>query len=170
MFDKIIDFLIDMIEKIMPVFIINQFDAGILLRRGLFKKVVNGGIHFKIPFLDEVFSHTITPTTEQLPAQSLTTKDGKSIVVQGIIKYEVANIKTFLLEVWDATDAISDTTQGVIKDVIMGLDIIDIGTDIDSIITKKAKIEAAKWGIKIHKVTLTNIGLIKSIRLFNDSN
>lgn len=74
-----------------------------------------------------------------------------------------------MLEVNDATDALSDTTQGIIKDVIISTELSDIGSDIDSIITRKAKNEAAKWGIKIYKVTLTNIGVIKSIRLFNES-
>lgn len=100
MFDKLIDFLIEMIDKLMPVFVINQFDAGVLLRRGIYVKTLSGGIYFKIPFLDEVCSHSIVPTTEALPPQSLTTKDGKSIVVSGVIKYEVSDIK---ISCWRST-------------------------------------------------------------------
>ena len=48
MFDKLIDFLIEMIDKLMPVFIINQFDAGILLRRGIFKTFLNIPLRNKI--------------------------------------------------------------------------------------------------------------------------
>lgn len=169
MFDKLIDFLIEMIDRLMPVFIVNQFDAGILLRRGLFVKTVIGGIYFKIPFLDEVYTHTIVPTTLSLPTQSLMTRDKKHIVVKAIIKYKVSDVKKLLLEVYDAVDAISDTTQGIIKDVIMDLELVAIDSSVDDIITTKSKKEADKWGIRIMEVTLTNIGEIKSIRLFNET-
>lgn len=169
MFDKLIDFLIEIIDKVIPFFVINQYDEGVLLRRGLFVKKVTGGIYFKIPFLDEVVSQTVVMTTMQLPAQSLYTKDKKHIVVKAIIKYSVEDVKTLLLETWDAVDAISDTTQGIIKDEIMDLRLEEITKDTDKSITAKAKKEAKRWGIKIEKVTFTNLGEIKSIRLFNEN-
>lgn len=169
MFDKLIDFLIDTIDKLLPVFIINQYDAGVLLRRGVFVKTLQGGIYFKIPFLDEVLSHTVVPTTMELPAQSLTTFDKKHVVVKAIIKYKINDIKTFLLEVNDAVDAISDQTQGIIKDIVMNISLNDVSVEIDNTIIIKARREAKKWGIEIDKVTITNIGEIKSIRLFNEN-
>ena len=41
--------------------------------------------------------------------------------------------------------------------------------NIDNEITKKLRIEVKKWGINVEKVTLTDIGLISSIRLFNEN-
>lgn len=169
MFDKLIDFLIEFLDKSLPFFVINQYDEGVLLRRGLFVKQVTGGIYFKIPFLDEVISQTVVMTTMQLPAQSLYTKDKKHIVVKAIIKYSVEDVKTLLLESFDAVDAISDTTQGIIKDEIMDLNLSEITKDTDKTITAKAKKEARRWGIKIDRVTFTNLGEIKSIRLFNET-
>lgn len=169
MFDKLIDFLIDMIDKFMPVFIVNQFDKAVLLRRGLYVKTLDGGIYFKIPFIDEVLTQTYVTTTMPLPAQSLTTKDGKSVVVKAIIKYNVFDVKILLLETWDAVDAISDITQGIIKDVILSSDMKDINAETDNAVTIKSRREAKKWGIEVEKVTFTNIGEIRSIRLFNES-
>ena len=168
MFDKLIDFLIDMLDKLMPVFIVNQFDKAVLLRRGIYVKTLDGGMYFKIPFLDEVLTQTYVTTTMNLPAQSLTTRDGKSIVVKAIIKYNIFDVKTLLLETWDAVDAISDTTQGVIKDVIMESNMDEINMETDKAVTTKARREAKKWGVDIEKVTFTNLGAIRSIRLFNE--
>lgn len=169
MFDKLIDFLLETLDKVLPFFIVNQYDEAVLLRRGLFHKQFTGGIYFKIPFLDEVISQTVVTTTMQLPAQSLYTKDKKHIVCKAIIKYSVEDVKTLLLETWDAVDAISDTTQGIIKDEIMDLDLAEITKDTDNAITIKARREAKRWGVKIEKVTFTNLGEIKSIRLFNET-
>lgn len=169
MFDKLIDFLIDMVDKVMPVVIVNQYDKGVLLRRGLFVRVMDGGIHFKVPFIDEVIHQTFVTTTMNLPAQSLLTKDKKHIVVKAVIKYNIFDVKVLTLETWDAVDALSDTTQGIVKDVIMDLDFHEINKDTDNAITIKARREAKKWGIEIEKVTFTNVGEIRSIRLFNET-
>jgi regulator of protease activity HflC (stomatin/prohibitin superfamily) len=168
MFDRLVDFLIEMLDKALPCFIINHYDEGVLLRRGIYVKSLKGGIYFKVPFLDEVITHTVVPTTMDLPTQSLRTLDFRHVVVKAIIKYRVYDIKILLLEVWDAVDAISDQTQGIIKDVIMQTKMDDITLDIDDIITSKAKREAKKWGIEIMEVTITNLGDIRSIRLFNE--
>lgn len=169
MFDKLIDFLIETVDKVLPVVIVNQYDKGVLLRRGLFVRVLDGGWHFKIPFVDEVIHQTYVTTTMNLPAQSLLTKDKKHIVVKAVIKYSIFDVKVLTLETWDAVDAISDTTQGIIKDVIMDLDFNELSKDTDNTITIKARREAKKWGVEIEKVTFTNIGEIRSIRLFNET-
>lgn len=157
-------------EHIKPFYIIEQYNRGIQLRFGKFNKVLNPGIHFKIPFFDLVIEHEVVPTTMRLHAQSLTTKDEKNIVVEGIIKYRIADIKVFLLEVSDAVDAISDMTQAIVKTIIMERDWQECkGTDIDNKITIKARTEAKKWGIDIIQVTLSDMAQIRSIRLITNS-
>lgn len=170
MFDKLIDFLIGFIDKALPIVIVNEYDGGVLLRGGKFVKVLTGGAwYFKIPFWDEPITTTVVTTTMALPEQSLTTKDGKQVVVSCIVKYSVGDVKILLLETFDANDAISDTTQGIIKQVITESNYKEITNDIDKEITTKARREAKRWGVDIDKVTLTNFGEIISVRLFNDN-
>ena len=158
-------------EHIKPFYIIEQYNKGIQLRFGKFHKVLNPGIHFKVPFFDLVIEHTVVPTTMRLYSQSLTTKDEKSIVVEGIIKYQISDIKVFLLEVNDAVDAIADMTQAIVKTIIMERTWEECkSVEIDNIITKKARSEAKKWGIEIIQVTLSDMGIIRSIRLFTNAN
>lgn len=40
--------------------------------------------------------------------------------------------------------------------------------DVDNEMTKKLRIEVKKWGISIESVTMTDIGITRSIRLFNE--
>lgn len=158
-------------EHLKPFYIIEQYNMGIQLRFGKYYKVLNPGIHFKVPFFDTVIEHTVVPTTMRLYSQSLTTKDEKSIVVEGVIKYRISDIKVFLLEVNDAVDAISDMTQAIIKTVIMERTWEECkSNEIDNIITKKARTESKKWGIEIIQVTLSDMGIIRSIRLFTNAN
>jgi regulator of protease activity HflC (stomatin/prohibitin superfamily) len=90
--------------------------------------------------------------------------------VKGLIKYKIADIQTFILEVYDAQDAISDMTQYIIKNIIMDKTLDEcIDTEIDNILTKKARVEARKWGVEIQQVTLTDIAPMRSYRIINDT-
>lgn len=168
--EKLIDILIEWIEWIKPFYMMSEFDKGVLLRFGKYKKTLESGLHFKVPFIDEVLSRTVVLTTTSLPSQSLTTIDGKDIVVQSIIKYEISDVKINLLEVTDVTDGLVDNTMAIIKKVITERTKDEcLRNDLDDIITKKSRHESKKWGIYVHSVNLVSISSIRSYRVFGDT-
>jgi regulator of protease activity HflC (stomatin/prohibitin superfamily) len=169
MFEKLIEIITNWASLLAPFVIVNPYEEGVLNRVGKFKKVISPGIHFKIPILDEVVTQYTVTTTLSLPAQSLYTIDKQNIVVKGVVKYKISDVKIFLLEVYDAQDAISDMTQSIIKNIIMSKTMEEcIDPEIDNILTKKARVEVKKWGVEINQVTLTDLAPIRSFRLIND--
>jgi regulator of protease activity HflC (stomatin/prohibitin superfamily) len=170
MFDKLVDLVINWIEQILPVVIIPSYEEGVMMRFGKFKKVLSGGVYFKIPFFDEILRQHVVVTTISLPAQSLYTLDKQNFVVKGVIKYRIADVKVFLMEVYDAQDALSDMTMSIIKNVVISSPAEKcIDPELDTILTKKARVEAKKWGVDIQQVTLTDVAPIRSYRLINDN-
>jgi regulator of protease activity HflC (stomatin/prohibitin superfamily) len=121
MFDKLIELLSEWWLQITPFVIIRDYEEAVLLRFGKFKSVLKPGIHFKLPLFDEVIDQHVVVTTLSLDAQSLYTKDKQNIVVKGVIKYKISDVKIFLLEVFDAQDALSDMSQSIIKNIIMSM-------------------------------------------------
>lgn len=170
MLDRLIDFFLQFIDQLLPLTVVNQTDKGVRLRFGKFREVLYSGWYYKIPFIDEVIKHTVLWTTISLTSQSLTTKDGRDIVIKGIVKYRIVDIRIFLLEVWDAVDAISDMTQGIIFDIVKEKAWDELQTiDLKPLITRKVRNEAKRWGIEVETVTLSDLAKIKSIRLLNDA-
>lgn len=169
MLDKLFEFLSQWISDLLPMVIVPSYEEGVLLRLGKFKKVLHPGVHFKVPFGDEVIRQHVVVTTLSLPAQSLYTGDKQNFVVKGVVKYRISDVKTFLLEVYDAQDALSDMTLGIIKNIIISLPAEKcIDPELDNILTKKVRAEAKKWGVEIQQVTLTDVAPIRSFRLIND--
>jgi regulator of protease activity HflC (stomatin/prohibitin superfamily) len=170
MFDKLVELLTNWWNEIKPLVIIRDYEEAVLLRFGKFKKVLKPGLHFKIPMFDEVIDQHVVVTTLSLDAQSLYTRDKQNIVVKGLVKYRIADVKTFLLEVYDAQDAISDMSQSIIKNVIMSMTLEECtDAELDNTLTKKVRVEARKWGVEVQQVTLTDLAPIRSIRLINDN-
>ena len=168
MIDKLVEFLLNFIDKLLPLQIIYQYQEGVLLRFGKYKKVLTKGFHWKIPVIDTPIIEHIAVTTTTLPPQSLTTLDDKTIVVKGIIKYKITDIHKYALLIWDAKDALVDTTCGIIRDTVneKNWEEIRLGK-IDGLISRRVKSAAEEYGIEVIWVTLTDISIMKSFRLFS---
>lgn len=170
MFDKLIEIISHWWLQIIPFVIVRDYEEAVLLRFGRFNKLLKPGMHPKLPFFDEVLEQHIAITTLSLDAQSLYTKDKQNIVVKAVVKYKIADVKTFLLEVYDAQDAISDMSQSIIKNVIMSMTMEECtDMELDNTLTKKVRVEARKWGVEVQQVTLTDLAPIRSFRLINDN-
>jgi len=170
MFDKLIEIISNWWLQITPIIIIRDYEEAVLLRFGKFKSVLKPGMHFKIPMFDEVIDQHVVVTTLSLDAQSLYTRDKQNIVVKAVIKYKISDVKVFLLEIYDAQDALSDMSQGIIKNVIMSMTMDECtDSELDNTLTKKVRVEARKWGVEVQQVTLTDLAPIRSYRLINDT-
>jgi regulator of protease activity HflC (stomatin/prohibitin superfamily) len=167
--DKLIDLIIEFLADILPFQVIPHYDRGVRLRLGNpCGKELGPGLHWKIPFADNILSHMVKATTINLLEQTVTTKDYKSIVVKAVMKYEVSDVSTLLLEVNSAADALTDMVQGIIRDKIIDKNWNECNTQVlIGEISKRAKGEAKKWGLTILEITLTDLAEMKSIRLLN---
>ena len=167
MLDKLVDLIVRFGMDMLPFAIVEQWNGSVQLRFGKFIKVLYPGIHFKIPFFDSVIETPVITQSVNLPSQTLTTLDDESIVLKSIIRYKVSNIQTYLLSVMHANDVLIDTTQGIIRDVVemtMWNDLVDVNSQI----TNEVKEFVVKWGIEVEAVTITDLGIVKSFRIFGD--
>jgi len=167
MFDKLVALIERFGYQLMPFVIIEEWNEAVQLRFGKFIKVLYPGIHFKIPFFDSIVECPVITQSVNLPSQTLTTLDEQSIVLKSIIRYKVSNIRTYLLGVMHANDVLIDTTQGMIRDVVE-LTTWDDLVDVNETITNKVKEYVVRWGIEVEAVTITDLGIVKSFRIFGD--
>jgi regulator of protease activity HflC (stomatin/prohibitin superfamily) len=171
MFDRLIDFLLSVWDQLIPFEVIDHYNRGVRLRFGKTKGgVLEAGLHWKIPFVDRILQQMIKMKTLSLSEQTITTKDGTSIVVRAVVKYEVNNVITLILEVNDPIDAIADMTKGIIRKTFISKNWDECNDpEIEKEIAKKARAEAKQWGIAIIEITLTDLGDVPSFRLFNST-
>ena len=167
MFDKLVALIERFGYQLMPWVIIEEWNAGVHLRYGRYINTLNSGVHFKIPFFDNIIECPVITQSVNLPSQTLTTLDDESIVLKAIIRYKVSNVRTYLLGVMHANDVLIDTTQGMIRDVVE-LTTWDDLVNVNEIITDKVKEYVVMWGIEVEAVTITDLGIVKSFRIFGD--
>lgn len=168
MFDKIFEVLAGIWDKLVPFEVINHYDRGVRLRFGKPRGVLEPGFHWKIPLIDQIDSHMVKTTTLNLPEQSLTTKDNQQIVIKVALKYEVKDVQQLLLEVSGPVDALSDMACGIVRNKIIIREWKDCQEDqLLTDISRAIKVEAPKWGLSVVSVTITDLALMRSIRLLS---
>jgi regulator of protease activity HflC (stomatin/prohibitin superfamily) len=166
--DKLIDFLISFIDLFRFWSILPPEQAGFVRRFGLPVRDLKPGLNFLWPFNIETTTRAdMRQWSDVLPPQSLRTKDGVDVVVRLMVAYQVSNPRTFVLEVFDATNNIQDLAMGTLGSAVTRARSVDVFsgavlTKVSDRITRAAK----KWGIDVLKVQLTDATAAPSYRLF----
>ena len=168
MFDKLIDFLLRFVDDALPFTVVNQWERGVYLRFGKFRRVVGTGLVLKFPFTDNVIKTEVITQTVHLQPQTLTTLDEKSIVLKSIIRYHVHDVRKFLLSVMHASDVLVDTTQGIIRDTVEGTNWEDL-YEVNEPLKQEVMKVVEGWGITVEKVTLTDLGIVRTYRIMGDT-
>lgn len=169
MFDKIVDFVLNIWKEIIPFQIVDQWESGVHLRCGIFYKISTPGINFKLPIIDKIHTcYTITHTLH-LDSQTLTTSDSKNVIIRSIIRFNVFDVKKYLLTITNPDGVLIDTTQGIIRTIVNSKKFNELSS-INDELTKEVSHTVKDWGIDVEKVTLTDLAQIRTYRLISDKN
>ena len=167
MFDKLIDLMVTFIHDILPFKIVPQWQKGVYLYMGKFKKVVDPGLRWKVPFFGQIETTAVITQTVNLKPQTVTSLDDKSIVLTSIVRYHIQDVEKFLLGVMNANDVLVDTTQGIIRDIVEYTKWDDV-VDLTETVTPEVNEEVQKWGITVETVKFPDLGEIKTYRIIGD--
>lgn len=174
--EQIVEKLLQFGKELLPWEIIPHYDRGVRLRLGRAVKdkegkvkVLGPGFHWRWPlYIEDILTHMVKVTTMDLSEQTLTTKDGHAVVVRGVLKYEVHDVATLLLETDSPAAAVADISMGIIRDAFVEKNWAECN---DPKFPKEMAIrirrEAKQWGINVIQLTLTDLAIMKSFRLLN---
>lgn len=140
---------------------------------------ITGGSRYRIlppgwyvvwPLIQKVLAMDVVTQVVDLPPQTIRIQDGYEIVVSGCIRYRIENVEKALFAVVDVDKALSTLALGVILEYLQAQSLKDC-TDIGAVRKELGHglAKAARgWGVKIEHVYITDIGRVRSLRLFGD--
>ncbi len=166
MIERILDLLAGGWDLIAPLFVVKVYEGGVVLRFGKYQRTVEPGLHFKWPLVDLHQTTKTCVTTMRLPPQTLTTADDHSVVVSAVVKYQVRDVRPLLTEIWDAADVLADTCMGAIRRTVNDKSYADlVKADAEDAVLERIRAEVNRYGFKVHRLTFTDLGRVRSIRL-----
>lgn len=149
--------------------ILDHYEQGVVLRLGQYQRTIGAGLHWIRPFhIDRILCDSTVTNTARLNPQSLTTKDGVSVVVGALITSHVVDIKKLLLEVEDKDQAMIDMSFGVIADLVTRHTWDEIHTEtFVRKMTRAVKRKGFRFGIEVEQVQFADLSRCRSIRLWS---
>ena len=143
--------------------IISQSDIYIVERLGRFHKVLDGGFHIIIPFVDQI--RAVITVREQLvdiTKQQVITKDNVNISVDGIVFLKVVDGKMALYNVDSYKRAIANLAMTTLRGEIGAMNLDDTLSSRDrlnSALQRALGDAADNWGVKIMRVEISEISV-----------
>lgn len=167
MLDKLIDVLVECFTFFVPFTVIDDYERGVLLRFGRFKREVGPGFHWRWPFnIDNVLNDSVVPRTMNLAAQAVVTSDGRTYILGAIVTAEIRDIRKALLDVENVDGAVKDsccatiaTHAGRVNGATLALETFA------EEVTAACRKMAFRYGIEIHRVRFYEVAPIRAFRL-----
>ena len=160
----IVIFLIVVISSIRQI---NQYERGILFKRGKYAKVLEPGWHVIWPIIRSCKKIDIRTRAVDVPEQVAITSDNVSIKINAVIYYKVFDAGKALCEVENFQYAVGQLAQTTMRNVVGTVTLDQLLTDREKISANICEIidkATDPWGVKVENVELKDISLSQEMQ------
>ncbi|MCK4265604.1 SPFH/Band 7/PHB domain protein [Candidatus Babeliales bacterium] len=188
-FVAIVLFLLIVLAR--ATYLVRQAEIVIIERLGKFHTILESGLHFVIPFIDQTRktfwtfikespqtgrTYRYTDMIERIdmreavydfPKQNVITRDNVTIEINALLYYQITDPKSAVYEVFNLPQAIEKLTQTTLRNVIGSMDLDETLVSRDLVNEKLRLIlddATDKWGVKVNRVELQEVNPPHDIR------
>lgn len=170
LFGSLISFLQSVWDDVKPVIFIREYQLAVMYKGGRFFKVLQPGVHFRIPFYYEYIDLYAQDDTIKTPTQMLTSKDGIGLSISSVVLYNVDDASLFINNVNDAKQPISDMAEVSVARNIVNTNFEECNNEIlMNEVIKDLRRDCKKWGVYIKEVTINSLTKSKSINILKQA-
>lgn len=140
--------------------IVRQNEKGIVLRLGRFKEVINPGLNFVIPYIEQLITVDVRERVINVEPQKVITKDNVTVTVDAVVYYKVIDPVKAEFEVEDFDTAATTLAQTNLRNLIgdKSLDETFVARDTINSSLREVLDEATNgWGVKVTRVEVQKI-------------
>jgi len=164
--------IFDKILSLIPTLVmIEPTEMAARITGGSHYRVLSPGWYIVWPLIQKVIAMEVVTQVVDLPPQTIRTRDGQEIVVSGALRYHISDIEKALFAVQDIDKGLATLALGVILEFVQTCTLEECH-NIEAVkqeLRKHLAGAARGWGTKIEQVYLTDLGRVRSLRLFGDS-
>jgi regulator of protease activity HflC (stomatin/prohibitin superfamily) len=143
-------------------YIVPQWEKVAIIRFGNIEKIVETGLHIRIPVIDSLMRVDIRTQTIDLKGQQAITKDNISVIIDAVVFMQIENPERLILKIQDYRTSVNKYAQTAIRNIIGTYD-LDVLLEKREEVAVKLKEEidllVKDWGINITRAGLQDISL-----------
>jgi hypothetical protein len=94
-------------------FIVDPWQGAVRVRFGKNPTLFKAGVHFRIPYFDEVFIQNTRRRVSSIPIQTLTSSDRKCLTLHGSLGYSIADVMKLQSTLHNAEQSVQQEIAGL---------------------------------------------------------
>lgn len=144
---------------------VKPYELGIKFIWGKEVKIINPGWSTYWPISTQIDIIPIVRQIQNLPHQTLTTRDNKSIIVSGVVIYQIYDIKKYMLNNFDTIESVTEIARSCLKILVSDLSFEEIRTAEVPLEDIQEAMES--MGLEVEALKVTDIAQTRVINLVN---
>ncbi len=144
------------------IFILREYERGVIFFLGRFQSVMGPGMIFMIPGVQQMVRVDLRTRVLDVPTQDVISRDNVSVKVNAVLYFRVLDPEKAILQVEQFLTATSQLAQTTLRSVLGQHDLDEmlserekLNADIQKILDKQTD----AWGIKVANVEIKHVDL-----------
>jgi regulator of protease activity HflC (stomatin/prohibitin superfamily) len=141
--------------------VVPQQNAFVVERLGRFSGVLEGGVHFLMPFVDAIrYRHTLKEQAMDIPEQTCITKDNVQVGIDGILYMKVMDPRRASYGITNYVFALTQLAQTTLRSEVGKIDLdksFEERAHINSQVVSEVDKASEAWGVKVLRYEIKNI-------------
>lgn len=148
--------------------VIRQQNEALVESLGTYKKRLDPGLHFLVPFIDSVVYQTTTrEQVIDIPPQRCVTRDNVSIEVDAVVYWRIMDTEKSYYRVANLKLAMENLVLTQIRSEMGKLELdqtFTARTEVNEMLLRELDVATDPWGVKVTRVELRDINPSKDVR------
>jgi regulator of protease activity HflC (stomatin/prohibitin superfamily) len=147
--------------------IVQPWQQGLRVRTGKKVKLLGPGIFFRLPYFDSVYIQEDRLRVLSMPMQTLTSKDQKTMTINGSIGYVITDIELLYNTLFHPELTVQNICMSEAADFIFKTELTDINPEaIQKVVLDK--LNEKQYGMRFEYYRITNFAVVKTFRIIQD--
>jgi regulator of protease activity HflC (stomatin/prohibitin superfamily) len=168
----LIDFLIRNVMAFWPMALVRSWQRGLRVRLGIAREELEPGVHWRVPFVDEIICAVSVEDMIDLPLADIPTKDGKTVTFSANIAFRIVSPRAMWLSVYDVDENLARLASGKLATLVTRRTWMQLQQgqqEMRNWLRDQLTQETKEWGIEVTRVFITNLSVARQVRLLQDA-
>lgn len=147
--------------------IVRPIEVRLVERLGKFHRTIDQGLKWIIPFVDRAISVPITEIRQDVPKQSVITKDNLNLQIDAVVYYKIKDAVKAKYNIDNFMSAIPSLAQTTLRSIVGELQFVEVNAQrhtINQRIEAELDTQTEEWGIDILRVELQDVHPSQSVQ------
>lgn len=154
--------------------VVDTTHGGVKFVRGSNPVAFGPGIQWYWPVTTNMHVYPTARQTANLKTQTILTRDSRTVAVGGMIVYEISDVEKIIAHTFDPDETVKDITMSAIHDVVCMVTMDELlegqrSGVLDRKLKAEAKRELDRYGVKVIKLTLTDLAPCRVVKLITST-